>query len=50
MYRPEPFDFTVTDIDPFSCTHVIYSFAGLKANEYTIQALDEETDIVKGMD
>nr|XP_027218101.1 probable chitinase 10 isoform X3 [Penaeus vannamei] len=48
VYRPEPFDFTVTDIDPFSCTHVIYSFAGLKANEYTIQALDEETDIVKG--
>ncbi|XP_068222684.1 probable chitinase 10 isoform X2 [Palaemon carinicauda] len=48
VYRPAPFDFSVTDIDPFSCTHVIYSFAGLKENEYTIQALDEELDIIKG--
>ncbi|KAK7070518.1 Cht3p [Halocaridina rubra] len=48
VYRPAPFDFSVLDIDPFSCTHVIYSFAGLKENEHTIQALDEELDIVKG--
>ncbi|KAG7164862.1 chitinase 10-like 5, partial [Homarus americanus] len=48
VYRPEPFDFSVADIDPFSCTHVIYSFAGLKENENTIMALDEKLDIVKG--
>nr|XP_053653206.1 probable chitinase 10 [Cherax quadricarinatus] len=48
VYRPEPFDFSVADIDPFSCTHLIYSFAGLKENEHTIISLDEKLDVVQG--
>ena len=49
VYRPEPYNFKVSDIDPFSCTHVIYSFAGLDAETLTIVSLDKEEDIVKGI-
>ena len=48
VYRKEPFNFGVGDIDPTACTHLIYSFAGLDATELTIKSLDEEEDIVKG--
>ena len=48
VYRPEPFNFGVNDIDPFSCTHLIYSFAGLDPDNLTIVSLDVEEDIVKG--
>ncbi|XP_076042458.1 putative chitinase 10 isoform X2 [Oratosquilla oratoria] len=47
-YREEPFKFTVLDIDPHSCTHLIYSFAGLQKDNNTMMVLDEELDIVKG--
>ena len=48
VYRKEPFNFGVQNIDPFACTHLIYSFAGLKAEDLTMVSLDEEEDIVKG--
>ena len=48
VYRPAPFNFSVTDIDPFSCTHLIYSFAGLEPDSLTIMSLDTEEDITKG--
>ena len=48
VYRPTPYNFTVTDIDPFACTHLIYSFAGLDSDSLTIKSLDLEEDIVKG--
>ncbi|MCL4139090.1 UNVERIFIED_CONTAM: hypothetical protein GTU68_024012 [Idotea baltica] len=41
-------DFDVDDIDPFSCTHVVYSFAGLDNETLTIKALDEERDVIQG--
>ena len=48
VYRPAPFNFSVTNIDPFSCTHLIYSFAGLEPDSLTIMSLDTEEDITKG--
>ena len=48
VYRPQPYNFGVSDIDPFSCTHIIYSFAGLDPDSLTIVSLDVEEDIVKG--
>ena len=48
MYRKEPFNFGINDIDPFACTHVIYSFAGLDNETLTIVSLDKEEDIIKG--
>ena len=50
VYRPAPFNFTVADIDPLACTHLIYSFAGLHNDTLTIVSLDTEEDIVKGED
>jgi len=35
-------------IDPFSCTHLIYSFAGLDPSNLTMVSLDPEEDLVKG--
>ena len=34
--------------DPFSCTHLIYSFAGLDPKNLTMVSLDPEEDIVRG--
>ena len=48
VYRKAPFNFGVSDIDPFACTHIIYSFAGLDNKTLTIVSLDKEEDIVKG--
>ena len=48
VYRPAPANFGVANIDPFSCTHLIYSFAGLDQDTLTIVSLDAEEDIVKG--
>ena len=43
VYRAGAGKFDVEDIDPFICTHVIYSFAGLGENN-TIISLDPEND------
>ena len=48
VYRPAPANFGVANIDPFSCTHLIYSFAGLDQDNLTIVSLDAAEDIVKG--
>ena len=48
VYRKEPFNFGVQDIDPFTCTHLIYSFAGLNVEDLTMVSLDNEEDIIKG--
>ena len=48
VYRPTPANFGVANIDPFSCTHLIYSFAGLDQDSLTIVSLDAAEDIVKG--
>ena len=34
------------NIDPFMCTHVIYSFTGLEGNKMV--TLDNEADVVQG--
>ena len=48
VYRPPPFNFGISDIDPFACSHVIYSFAGLQQDNLTITSLDTEEDVVRG--
>ncbi|TRY79747.1 hypothetical protein TCAL_01968 [Tigriopus californicus] len=48
IYRPEPMNIKVSDIDPFACSHLIYSFAGLDNQTWEITSLDPEQDIVKG--
>jgi len=37
-----------TGSDPFSCTHLIYSFAGLDPKNLSMVSLDPEEDIVRG--
>jgi len=36
VYRPEKGKFDVESIDPFSCTHLIYGFAGLRNGEISV--------------
>lgn len=43
-WRPGKGQFTVDNIDPSLCTHIIYSFAGLDNVTYTIRSLDEFLD------
>ena len=45
VYRPAPFNFTVADIDPLACTHLIYSFAGLESHNWTMKSLDPWMDL-----
>lgn len=37
--------FDVESIDPFICTHMIYTFAGLNNETFKIQPLDEYNDL-----
>ena len=37
--------FDVEDIDPFLCTHIVFGFAGLNSETYTIESLDEYNDL-----
>ena len=37
--------FDVENIDPFLCTHLVYGFAGLNKDTYTIEALDKFNDL-----
>lgn len=48
VYRPAPFNFTVADIDPLACTHLIYSFAGLEQANWTMKSLDPWMDLEVG--
>lgn len=44
VYRPEKGKFPVENIDPFLCTHVIYTFAGLGFDS-KIRSLDPWNDL-----
>ncbi|XP_046975063.1 probable chitinase 2 isoform X2 [Vanessa cardui] len=45
IFRSPPFSFSVSDIDPTLCTHIVYAFAGLDEESYTIKSLDPWLDI-----
>lgn len=40
--------FSLLNLDPFACTHLVYAFATLDPHSFTIMPQDEEYDIVKG--
>ena len=46
VYRQSPMAFGPENIDPFMCTHLIYSFTGLEGNKMV--TLDNEADVVQG--
>ncbi len=46
--RAYPMDFDVEDIDPHSCTHLIFAFAGIDPSTHEIVSLDPEEDVVGG--
>lgn len=48
FYRQEPLVFTPQDLDPFTCTHVIYAFASIEPHTYRVEPRDEEFDVVQG--
>ncbi|XP_065561191.1 LOW QUALITY PROTEIN: probable chitinase 10 [Artemia franciscana] len=48
IYRPSPMDFSPGDLDPFGCTHIIYSFTGLDNSSLTLVSLDPEYDLIQG--
>jgi len=47
VYRPGPGKFSVEDIDPTLCTHVIYTFAGLDNVTNHISVLDPNYDLTR---
>lgn len=47
-YRPNNGAFTVDNIDPMLCTHIIYAFAGLDNVTYSIKSLDSFLDTEEG--
>ncbi|KAF5303798.1 hypothetical protein FQR65_LT08134 [Abscondita terminalis] len=47
-HRKDPLKFTPDDVDPFTCTHVIYSFASIDPHTYKIISRDEEYDVIQG--
>lgn len=44
-YRTGHGKFSVEDIDPSICTHLIYAFAGLNSTSSTIRSLDPYNDL-----
>ncbi|XP_014275730.1 probable chitinase 2 [Halyomorpha halys] len=44
-YRPMRGQFSVEDLRPDLCTHIVYSFAGLNATSWTIKSLDPHLDL-----
>lgn len=45
VYRPSHGKFSVEDIDPTLCTHVVYAFAGMDETTYEMIPLDRNYDI-----
>jgi len=45
VYRHGEGKFDVEDIDPLLCTHLMYGFAGLNQNDFTIRSLDPWNDL-----
>ncbi|MCL4137154.1 UNVERIFIED_CONTAM: hypothetical protein GTU68_058097, partial [Idotea baltica] len=48
VYRPNRGRFTLDDVDPMLCTHLVYSFLGMDDKSFTLIPLDPEYDINKG--
>ena len=44
IYRPAEGSFKVENIDPFLCTHIVYTFAGLDIHGHIV-SLDIENDV-----
>lgn len=47
-YRPGEGKFTVDDVDPQLCTHVVYAFAGLDETSHKITSLNPTLDLKAG--
>lgn len=47
-YRPGNGRFNFEHVDPFLCTHLVYSFAGLDNATNAIKGLDDNLDIAQG--
>nr|XP_049698952.1 probable chitinase 2 isoform X1 [Helicoverpa armigera]XP_049698953.1 probable chitinase 2 isoform X2 [Helicoverpa armigera]XP_049698958.1 probable chitinase 2 isoform X3 [Helicoverpa armigera] len=45
VYRPDPGKFSLEDLEPSLCTHLVYSFAGLNETTNTIKSLDPWQDL-----
>ncbi|XP_075988351.1 chitinase 2 [Anticarsia gemmatalis] len=45
VYRPDPGKFSLEDLEPALCTHLVYSFAGLNETTNTIKSLDPWQDL-----
>ncbi|KAI9560101.1 hypothetical protein GHT06_014111 [Daphnia sinensis] len=48
IYREEPMTTSPADVDPFGCTHVIYSFLGLDKTSLTVTILDHDYEVIRG--
>ncbi|XP_004933352.3 probable chitinase 2 [Bombyx mori] len=46
-YRPNDGQFTLDNLQPALCTHLVYSFAGLNETTFTIKSLDPWQDLEK---
>ncbi|CAB3372894.1 Hypothetical predicted protein [Cloeon dipterum] len=44
-YRRAPGNFSLTDLDPTICTHLVYAFAGLNSTSSEIRSLDPYRDL-----
>lgn len=45
VYRPGRGSWSLDNLDPTLCTHLVYAFAGLDNNTNTIRSLDEYHDL-----
>ena len=41
-------DFSSANIDPYGCTHVIFSFVGLNKTDFTVSILDYDYVVIRG--
>ena len=48
IYREDPMTTSPADVDPFGCTHVIYSFIGLDKTSLTVSILDPDYEVIRG--
>ena len=48
VYRAGKGQFTPANIDPKLCTHIVYAYASLNPENYTIVMSDQVTDMEKG--
>lgn len=48
MYRQGNGKFTVEDIDPTLCSHLIYTFVGIDDSDGSIKILDEYNEVTNG--